>query len=237
MLALPLVTGCPDDSPPPAGSGEGSTSAAGGTTGLSESPQTTAGSSSSGNAEGSGTTQATLDGGSSDDTTGTPGTICESTCENLAKCKDAPFAGCVLECEEYFEQIAGFEDCEQAALDLYACFGQAECDEIYGGCQPEIDAEFLACEEGLGCTQFVSGANDGSNCLIEQTCGDGLERYLECEAGTCTCFDQGMDVGTCPQQELCLDLADAQFPESQALVDDFLMECCGWKPPVAPIDQ
>lgn len=239
-LALPLLTGCPDDTPSTADGGQGTSTGDGGTTDATPPPGMAEDSGSSGNGggDGDGTTSDSSDGdttigssgseGSDGTTTGDAGTLCETACANFAECKSLPFEDCVLECDEYFGDISGFKVCEQAAMDLYTCFGQAECDQIYEGCEEEIEAEFLACEKGLGCSQFVSGALDGSSCSVEQTCGDGLDRVFECEAGTCTCLETGVETGSCRQGDVCIDLA-----EGPAL-DAALLECCGWDPPVPP---
>lgn len=235
-LAVLLSLGCPADEPS-ATTGEGSSSggAGGSTSGPAGSTSAVDGSDDAttggaGSTAGPEDSETTADGGS----TGEPSTPCELGCTQLAACGKAPLEGCISECEDFFDQIEGFEECEQAEEALWICFGEAPCDELERHCAAEIEAEYLACEEGLSCTQEVDGAIDGSTCTITQVCGDGLDRALECEQGTCSCIDAGMVTGSCAQDTLCGDLADLPLERFEETVDAFLLECCGWDPPTPP---
>ncbi len=165
--------------------------------------------------------------------TGSASTPCELGCTHFADCEQGPYEDCLLECQEYFAEIEGFAECELAASELWTCFGQARCDTLERTCAAELEAEFIACEKGLGCSQSVIGAIDGSNCNVEQVCG-GEAREIDCLDGTCTCIDAGMVTGSCPQRGICSELADAGPGQFEQVVDEFVLACCGWDPPVPP---
>lgn len=234
LLAIAVaLSGCPAPVTP-GGDGDGTSSgdepgatlgAVDSSTGVSGSATATGG----GDATGTSASESSGQGSS-----GGPATPCEAGCAKWAACERIPYEDCVLECDGYFDEIAGFRACEQAAVDLWTCFGVARCGAFESECEAEIEAEYVACEEGLGCSTEAGGAIDGSSCSITQTCGDGLERELDCFDGTCSCTESGVVTGSCPQQDICSELADVPPRQLDALVDEFLFECCGWDPPVPP---
>ena len=211
------------------------------TIGMSSSPTTT-GDDASGTSNpttgggGSGTADAESTAGgqtttSASETTGTTDgdpelmQLCMNWCGKNAECKpesdpDACVQGCV-------QELGGGEPlCAEATLEMLACMLEMTCAEFVaftdndepGPCAVEADAVENACA-GDVCTGGIGSNPDGTECSYTIDCPNEPSLEMKCDVDTCTCFSDGMEVGSCESQSACMDAGP--LPKKAEI-------CCGF---------
>ncbi|MCY1062791.1 hypothetical protein [Nannocystis sp. SCPEA4] len=164
---------------------------------------------------------------SDDPTIGDPGDVdlydaCKAVCERRVECGIVTevktcTVGCVLE----FNEVA--EECLPTSLDLLQCLSQSSCPELEGpveeGPCEEVYGMTLVCTDPgpVGCEQSLS---EGEECGLKNECPGEPTQEMVCDADTCTCFEDGMEVASCPADGVCQQ-GDAIFDTFAACCDSF----------------
>lgn len=147
--------------------------------------------------------------------------MCLHLCMRVDVCDTDPgFEGCP--CDEF---VPAF--CVAEWFDVTHCFDQTSCTELQtfeGPCWDKLEHAYLKCEFGEdGCEEYIVGMfpePPAGSCGFGRECLDMPSKDVTCEADTCTCTVDGMQVGTCPGGGVC-ELDD---PAARSAKID---ECCG----------
>ena len=144
---------------------------------------------------------------------------CEAACKLMLECEGEDEAGvdaCATECAGEFQELEA--ECVPLNLAVAQCIAQLTCAELDGEEEP-CDAEFLALEacagSGQECTQSVGQEADG--CGVSTFCPEQPTREIFCDAETCVCSLDGVEVAQCPADDVCAE-GDAIF--------DKMASCC-----------
>lgn len=150
---------------------------------------------------------------------------CMSLCDKFVECGLAPEA---TECTEDCSSAPG-EDmvCEESQKALIACATALGCEELKAlvleqsdeNCAKEVATQTEVCGGGDVCNASVGSNRDGTECGTSVECPGKPLQAMECDTKTCTCLEDGMKVGMCPAEAVCLDIAAIQ---------DKSMDCCGF---------
>lgn len=151
----------------------------------------------------------------------------------VSACEADPASGCLAYCMLANECFGVNEPCEstcerevgqsgpacaQATCEFYACLGASDCAALEGGppaCIPLEEALEDTCgSDGGKC--FV-GASATGKC--QYSCGGIPNQLMACEANTCTCLEDDVQVGMCEIQDAC---------DRLAMLDDHAARCCGF---------
>ncbi|MBZ5710524.1 hypothetical protein [Nannocystis pusilla] len=161
---------------------------------------------------------------SDDPTIGDPGDAdlyeaCTATCERQVECgTTTELMPCIVGCALQFNQVA--EECLPVTLDFLLCLSQASCSDLEGevseGPCADVFGSFLVCADTgpVGCEQSLS---EGEECGLTNECPGEPTQELVCDADTCTCFEDGMEVASCPAEGVC--------QQGDAIFDKFA-DCC-----------
>ncbi|HWB75299.1 MAG TPA: hypothetical protein VG755_10090 [Nannocystaceae bacterium] len=151
----------------------------------------------------------------------TPEQTCAAYCEHEATCEGS-YPECPGDCLEMLDYYDGVDaDCDAATEQVIACVATlTSCS--YDPCAVEGLAE-AQCEMLYSCSYGVTGIEGQDGCEWEMICGIIDEsRTLHCDDTTCTCRQDGAEIGDCPATpELC----SGEFPLG------FVTDCCGWLDP------
>jgi hypothetical protein len=148
---------------------------------------------------------------------------CQAVCEREIECGTASdpktcAVGCAL---EFGTQET---ECDPMSRDFLVCLSQSSCLELEGpideGPCAELYEMVLVCTNTgpVACEQTVS---EGEECGVKTECPGESTQELVCDAETCTCFDDGQEVTSCPADGVCQQ-GDGIF--------DKVADCCGWVP-------
>ncbi|HEY0135421.1 MAG TPA: hypothetical protein VGB85_15160 [Nannocystis sp.] len=87
-----------------------------------------------------------------------------------------------------------------------------------GPCAAEADASENACADEV-CTASIGTSEDNTECSYSVECPNQPSREIQCAGETCTCLEDGEEVGQCPAMDVCMNVDDLT---SKA------MDCCGF---------
>lgn len=145
---------------------------------------------------------------------------CEDACQFLLGCEgggDGTLAECAQECASEFQGLEA--ECVPLHLTFVQCIAQLTCAELDGEEEP-CAAELQAVEACAGfedpCTFGVSDEGDES-CGLSKSCSDAPTQEIICDAETCVCSVDGVEVAQCPADNVCAE-GDAIF--------DKMASCC-----------
>lgn len=229
LAALLLTaTACPADPSPPgdtedATSTSSDTSTGPGTT-TDDPGSTSVGQTSEQTSEQTSGTTTNADGSSSEDTGPGPGpgveAACEAYCDNLELCfpEEPPPEDCVDFCIEEASETKD-EACSAAIAELFACFGSLTCEQLEGEeevCVEEENAVTEICD-GQEC---IGGIGVGEEeCSYTLSCPK-LEQEMNCDTQTCTCVENGVEIGSCDAMGVCEDIEE---------LANYVDICCGFE--------
>lgn len=135
-----------------------------------------------------------------------PPGACAAVCAHWDACSPGivgPVGECTASCVDDFGEIG---ECTAAIGAQWSCVAGLSCEEALKfiqstptSCLPEIQAADEACMD-QGCAGEVGGGED--SCEFQQQC-DGNEQAIVCDAGVCTCSDNGVPGKECPMDGLC----------------------------------
>lgn len=119
----------------------------------------------------------------------------------------------------------GEPECGEASAAFYECliglscaeFAAAISSEWFEGCIDELKAQVGACG-GRGCEELFGTNEEGTECLYAEICPEGTKE-MDCDATTCTCAVDGMPIGMCAADGVCMDFLT---------ISDKAAECCGF---------
>ena len=155
-------------------------------------------------------------------------------CTRAESCSAPTFVGGT--CEEQCARLVDLADaagCEDETSDFFACANDAaDVCELEQSCTSEAMSYYLCvspyCEanpnadECRGFTCSYSGGGSGQSCHVTAQCTGGPEYELDCVDGTCTCRQDGQDVGTASfDATFCDGDLDAAVAAAMA--------SCGWQ--------
>ncbi len=141
--------------------------------------------------------------------------LCLDACEHAASCTDITIEECVAGCEVERPPSEASEECRGAYDKYLECLIDATCDELEGDeCEPVFEEALLACSE---C--WLHGETLDTTCYYAYTCGEVAEWLMDCIDGSCTCYENNMEVGGCAAQAMC------EPPDDQLAL---MNECCGF---------
>lgn len=157
-------------------------------------------------------------GESGEPTTGTTD-MCAQFCDKLSACGlDGAFDGCPC----LGDATAG-PKCLAAWEKTTQCFEAATCAELNddtSACWIDFMSAYEQCSAGEdGCeTWILAGGPDDGTCTFGEDCIGAPTKEVHCDAVSCACTIDGMQVGTCPAEGVCGDLSAA---------DSRIAACCG----------
>jgi hypothetical protein len=200
--------------------------------GMSSTPTTSGadGSGSTNPTQVSGTTTDDTAGGTTTGATATTGAdpdlmqLCESWCSKNAECQRSEPDGCAADC---FAALGSAEAmCVDATTAMLNCMLGMTCEQLVaftddddpGPCAAEFAAGEDACA-GEVCTISVGSNEDNTECSYTVECPNEPSRELQCAGETCTCLEDGKQVGECPGPDACMKQDDLA---TKAL------DCCGF---------
>jgi hypothetical protein len=146
---------------------------------------------------------------------------CMAACEVVAAC-GADFPGCVPDCVMYIDQLDA--ECADAELALASCIAGLTCDEFeqYMESSPEPypcqDEEAATCQENFCSSSTESGIEPGE-CVSTFECADAIDRQVVCDGSSCTCIEDGQEIGGCADAAAFCDSFDTTSAANA---------CCGW---------
>ncbi|MBC8068068.1 MAG: hypothetical protein IAG13_07025 [Deltaproteobacteria bacterium] len=152
---------------------------------------------------------------------------CQSYCAAVVTCDPAngPYEDCVTSC---IDELAAYTpECQIAFCEGYACVGTLDCATLANGIG-ECSEIFSAAGDLCGVADEGEVSDDGDTACTtggdEIDCSwacdmDGFDRELSCSGGTCFCFQNGAEVGSCPDGGIC------EIPDS---LEEYAKGCCGW---------
>lgn len=172
-------------------------------------------------------TDGETDGDTGEDTTGPVdpaiAMACADYCDLWTECGFQPDADdCVAGCIDSVGDVEGA--CKAAYQDHLACSAALTCEQLLedpdegGPCAEQVAQIASACQNSEEEECLTGISSGGSECVLSIEC-DGQLRELSCDAETCTCIDDGKQVGTCEADGICMN--------SDALVDK-AASCCGF---------
>ncbi|MFY0534146.1 hypothetical protein [Nannocystis pusilla] len=144
---------------------------------------------------------------------------CEAACQLIFECEgggDGSLAECAQDCTSEFPELPA--ECVPLNLAFVQCIAQLTCAELDGEeepCAAEIEAVETCAGFGDECTQAVSEEDDG--CGVSTFCPDAPTQEIFCDAETCVCSVDGVEVAQCPADNVCAE-GDAIF--------DKMASCC-----------
>lgn len=132
-----------------------------------------------------------------------------------------PLDQCLMECGDDYASDTD-PACQAAKGAFNACLGDLMCDMLLmmdlGECTPAFDAMEQACGGGMPvCTPSMMMM--GKGCTVAFDC-EGVVSSLKCNGKSCTCEEDGMVTGECPDMGVCMLDIDAATAAAN--------ECCGW---------
>ncbi|PCC68633.1 hypothetical protein SAMN02745121_05307 [Nannocystis exedens] len=163
------------------------------------------------------------------DTTGPVGPVdpahqsaCEAACQRFGECEpETDGAECVLGCLGEFQGLPS--ECVALNLAVVQCIPELSCPEIAGEieetpCDDELEA-LIACDGGGDeCTQSIHEGE--GECGVSTSCPDAPTQEFICDADTCVCTVDGVEVAQCPADGVCAE-GDAIF--------DKMHSCCNFE--------
>ncbi len=147
---------------------------------------------------------------------------CELNCAMGMRCfpENPPPASCVETCVDAATGN-GLEGCEAATIERYLCLAGLTCEELLDGfraCADVVQQSADACNDGC----VIGGGSENGECSYGFYCPE-LEQVMRCDAETCVCLENRVEVGSCEAMGIC----DA---DSQRL-REYPEICCGFVPP------
>lgn len=170
---------------------------------------------------------------------GCGGADCESLCEEAQSCEGSQgLSGddCAAECGEA-EDLADDADCGSEFDDYLDCIADApdvcnidenECQSegiayafcVLAYCQDNRNAPGCEGAGGGGCSSYGIGGGE-SGCVVGETCGEGPENELDCDADMCVCRVDGEEVASVPYEA---KYCDGELEDQVAAASS----ACGW---------
>ena len=163
--------------------------------------------------------------GSSGDATGGYMSACEAECDREVECMLLTTEDCLDACNEG----SGLgPECDAAATEFLTCEAMMTCEELIsfvddgdpGPCADQFAAVARACPECGG-----SSGGNATECQADRSCAGEPVVAVECDTQTCTCFEDGAPVGTCPAMGVCMAMDEVQ-PDTNW--PEFMAQCCGF---------
>lgn len=194
----------------------------GATLGMSSAPTTaesgteSVGSGSTGSDSGDSTGVMTAPTVTGDEVTGEPGkTPCEASCELGGECGlVVEVETCVVICTNDNAELP--PECREATEATLACLATLTCEQLEVAqeagptpCQSQQFMEFEVCQEP-SCDWGAGGDQAGTECMLMINCPGKPEQEMKCDMETCVCLEDGVEVGSCPADGVCLDLGNIQ---------------------------
>jgi hypothetical protein len=153
-------------------------------------------------------------------------TACARMCQHAAECElgEDPSA-CTAVCEGNL--VGAAPECVAAAEAAAQCFAGLSCehlalalDDQFGHpCNGEQFDRNNACGGPDSCDSGGTGTLDGTSCELEIQCAGEPLRRMECDTEQCLCFEDGVQVDSCPVDGAC---------DARESLDARAMSCCGF---------
>jgi hypothetical protein len=145
---------------------------------------------------------------------------CESSCQQTVACEgggDDEVAECVSNCTSEFQEIDA--ECVANQLIYLQCLPKLLCDPnapVEESCVEAFEAQVIC---GSGAEECIHSMEEGGEgvCGLGLSCPDLPTYEIRCEADTCVCTRDGVEVAQCPADDVCAQ-GDAIF--------DKLYDCC-----------
>lgn len=148
--------------------------------------------------------------------------LCGLACEAIAAC-DIEVVDCAVGCEQHHEQLSIDPGALAAEVALTQCVRALDCEALESHLKESVVnfpcANELAESPVPGQCASPSFEQSGpSTCEVELDCTLEPSRRVSCADGSCSCVEDGQEVGSCDAG----DLVCAEFSFSA------INQCCGW---------
>jgi hypothetical protein len=148
--------------------------------------------------------------------------LCMDACAVFVDCVGGGGPNCVDSCIEYHDELEGA--CLGFEQELTGCIAGLTCNELDQlleefpepyPCQTEQEqiCEAPICEAGVG------GGEEPGECSFQYSCPDEPVYEVVCDGDSCTCLEDGVEVGGCSEAvDFCEEVGEPG-PAN---------DCCGW---------